>query len=265
MSGAPYAARWTDVAEAYAGSFATLCAGTIPTLVADLAPAGRRVLEVGCGTGDLAAALAEAGGLVTALDQDPAMLALAAPRLKGAPGPVQGALPRLPFADRTFDVVVANFVVNHLADPRAGVAELTRVCAAGGLVAMTGWTSATSAQSALLGRVSDDSGADVPAGIRLSPEMDFDRSVEGWTRLATEAGLVVQHAGPLSWDWRVAPVALWSGIQGGVSTLGVTYRVQTAQMQERMRALFFTHAAGLVEDGLLVLPSTAAYVLARVS
>jgi len=37
------------------------------------------------------------------------------------------ALPALPFGDRQFDVVLANFVINHVGQPRAALAELRGV------------------------------------------------------------------------------------------------------------------------------------------
>ena len=45
----------------------------------------------------------------------------------------------LPFADGTFHAVTANFVVNHVPDPRGAVRDLARVLRPGGRVAMTIW------------------------------------------------------------------------------------------------------------------------------
>jgi ubiquinone/menaquinone biosynthesis C-methylase UbiE len=70
----------------------------------------------------LAAAAEEAGFDVVAVEPDPEMAALAAARL-GRDVVVAG-LPDLPFADDGFDVVVANFVLNHVEHPRAGAREL---------------------------------------------------------------------------------------------------------------------------------------------
>ncbi|WP_409482876.1 methyltransferase domain-containing protein [Arsenicicoccus dermatophilus] len=57
-----------------------------------------------------------------------------------APTPVvQSALPLLPFPDGTFDAVAADFVVDHLSDPRAGVQELARLTRPGGTLVATIW------------------------------------------------------------------------------------------------------------------------------
>lgn len=119
--------RWSGVAEAYRVSFAPLCAGTLPRLLADAAPG--RLLDVGCGAGDLVRLALDAGRDAVGADLDPEMVAMT-----DALGPgraVLAALPALPWADGAFGAVVANFVVNHVPDPRAAVAELARVAAPG--------------------------------------------------------------------------------------------------------------------------------------
>jgi SAM-dependent methyltransferase len=96
----------------------------------------RRVLEVGAGWGQLAARIRdETGALVIATDLSTRMAMLASAR--GLPVARADAA-RLPFASRTFDVVVANAMLYHLPDLGAGVRELARVVADGGrLVATT--------------------------------------------------------------------------------------------------------------------------------
>jgi ubiquinone/menaquinone biosynthesis C-methylase UbiE len=93
---------------------------------------GRRVLDVGCGTGQLAAALVERGARVWGVDPTPEMLALArraAPRA----GFKQGSAEALPFKDDWFERVVFRLVL-HLADPAHAFAEAQRVLAPGGRV-----------------------------------------------------------------------------------------------------------------------------------
>ncbi|HEX6701572.1 MAG TPA: methyltransferase domain-containing protein [Gaiellaceae bacterium] len=92
---------------------------------------GRRALEIGCGTGRLAAALAEgAVARVWAVDPSPEMLAVArarAPRVAFREAPAE----RLPFKEAAFDRVVATLVVHVLDRPRA-FAEVRRVLRADG-------------------------------------------------------------------------------------------------------------------------------------
>jgi SAM-dependent methyltransferase len=102
--------------------------------VAALQP--RRVLEVGCGWGELAAWIArDTGAEVIATDLSPHMVELAGERgVDARIADVQD----LPFDDREFDVVVAAWMLYHVPDLDRGIAELARVLRPGGrLVAVT--------------------------------------------------------------------------------------------------------------------------------
>ena len=129
-------ALWTGVAETYARSFAGLCGGAVPALLAELPP-GSRLLDVGCGTGELVGAARAAGHDAIGVDPDPEMAALAGTVL-GEDVAVAG-LPDLPWADDGFEVVTAAFVLNHVDHPRDGARELARVAAPGGVVRATIW------------------------------------------------------------------------------------------------------------------------------
>lgn len=94
---------------------------------------GRRVLDAGCGSGPLSAALLAKGALVTGFDASPAMVELARQRL-GADADLHVAeLGRpLPFADGAFDDAVVSLVLHYLQDWTAPLAELRRVLKPGG-------------------------------------------------------------------------------------------------------------------------------------
>jgi ubiquinone biosynthesis O-methyltransferase len=97
--------------------------------------AGLRVLDVGCGDGDLAAALGRAGAQVTGLDADPRMLRAAWERQASEVLSirfVRGDVNALPFADRSFDVVTAITALCFVPDARTAMAEMTRVLKPGG-------------------------------------------------------------------------------------------------------------------------------------
>ena len=103
--------------------------------VAAVVTPGDRVLDVCCGTGDLALAAAEAGGKVTGLDFSDPMLERA-----HAKGPaiewVSGDALALPFADGSFDAVTIGFGLRNLANVERGLEELRRVLGPGGRVAI---------------------------------------------------------------------------------------------------------------------------------
>jgi len=104
-------------------------------LDAVLEAAPRRVLEVGCGAGELAARLTEKVDVVVALDQSPRMVALTAAR--GVDARVAD-VQELPFPDASFDAVLAAWMLYHVPDLERGLRELARVVRPGGrLVAVT--------------------------------------------------------------------------------------------------------------------------------
>lgn len=92
-------------------------------LVARVDVRRRDVLDLGTGTGAVSSAAREAR--VVAVDSAEGMLHF---ERGGRPPGVVGDAVALPFCDGAFDVVVAAFSVNHLADPSVGVREAGRVC-----------------------------------------------------------------------------------------------------------------------------------------
>jgi ubiquinone/menaquinone biosynthesis C-methylase UbiE len=75
------------------------------------------VLDIGCGTGNYAAAVAPHVGSLTCMDGSPAMLAKCQEKLQdGSVNFVQGLLPTLPFEDDSFDSAMCNLVIHHIED-----------------------------------------------------------------------------------------------------------------------------------------------------
>lgn len=102
--------------------------------VAEFSP--RRVLEVGCGPGELSARIAaELGADVRALDLSPRMVELA--RARGVDAR-QGDVQELPFGGGEFDCAVAAWMLYHVPEVDRALGELARVLRPGGrLVAVT--------------------------------------------------------------------------------------------------------------------------------
>jgi SAM-dependent methyltransferase len=119
------AAGWSARAATYGAFMARATAHARESLLAGVA-AGTRVLDVGSGLGDLAAAAASLGADVTGVDLSDGMLAAARDR-HPALSFVAGDAEDLPFDDGAFDVVIGAFVINHLPHPERGVAEMRRV------------------------------------------------------------------------------------------------------------------------------------------
>jgi len=133
----PQVNDYDSFAEAYAAANETNLVNAYYERPAMLAlagdVAGRRILDAGCGSGPLFAALRDRGAIVTGIDKSAGMLELARRRL-GDDADLQVAeLGRpLPFFDDTFDDVTASLVLHYLEDWGPALAELRRVLTPGG-------------------------------------------------------------------------------------------------------------------------------------
>jgi len=104
---------------------------------------GDQMLDVACGTGNLALPAARAGARVTGIDIAPALVVQLAARA-AAEGLTlearEGDAEALPFADDSFDTVVTMFGAMFAAHPQQAANELLRVTRPGGRIAMANWT-----------------------------------------------------------------------------------------------------------------------------
>lgn len=95
----------------------------------------RNILDVGSGAGQLAQHLVkycDPGTRITCIDISRAMLRLARRRVSSrVPVYAIADLARLPFADESFDCVTCGYVLEHMPDPRTGLAEMQRVMTPG--------------------------------------------------------------------------------------------------------------------------------------
>ena len=104
---------------------------------------GSRLLDVGCGAGQLALIAARAGAKVTGCDI--AMNWLEKARARAAAEGLditfeEGDAESLPYADGQFDVVTSLIGAMFAPRPELVAAELNRVCRPGGTIAMANWT-----------------------------------------------------------------------------------------------------------------------------
>jgi ArsR family transcriptional regulator len=102
---------------------------------------GETVVDIGCGTGFVAAGLAARAGCVIGVDNSPAMLHVAAGNLAALGidnvALLGGAIDDLPLATRSVDAAVANMVLHHAEAPTDMLTEMARVVRPGGVVAVT--------------------------------------------------------------------------------------------------------------------------------
>lgn len=104
--------------------------------VAQMIGPGDEVLECACGTGAISAAIAPACARLVATDYSDGMLAQARKKLAKRSNVTveQADITALPYADDSFDVVVAGNVIHLLPDPEQALRELARVVRPGGTI-----------------------------------------------------------------------------------------------------------------------------------
>src|SRR5258707_162295 len=93
---------------------------------------GEKALDLCCGTGDVAFALARHGCNVIGLDFSEPMLSVARERSSAQPLPnkpkfIRGDAQAIPLLENSFDIVTVSYGLRNLADWRAGLSEMLRV------------------------------------------------------------------------------------------------------------------------------------------
>jgi SAM-dependent methyltransferase len=234
------AAGWELQAPGYDAFFGQITSQLIdPLLNAVKVQRGDRVLDVATGPGYAAARAAGRGAEVVGVDVAEAMVTLARerhPELEFR----QANAEALPFADASFDAIVANFLVLHLGRPEQAASEFARVLAPGGRLALTTWD--LPGRARFLGIFLDATAAagatqsaDIPAGpdfFRFSHEEEFASLLRG-------AGLENIEMQTLAFAYPVASAGqLWDGMLGGTVRTSALILRQPTDTRKRIRAEF---------------------------
>ena len=247
-------AGWERAAAFYGDAFGALTAQTADALLeAAGAGPGTRLLDVACGPGFIAGAAAQRGAAVVGLDFSAAMIAQARGRL-----PLltfqEGDAEALPFDAASFDAVVMNFGLLHLARPDAALAEALRVLRPGGRYGFTVWAAPERAVAfgIALRAIETFGNRDVPLPggppfFRFSDAAETRRTLESIGFTSVEIREL-----PLTWRPASADAVFEALSRGGVRTAAVL-RAQTpaalAAIREAVRRGVEAYAG---DDGLEV-------------
>jgi ubiquinone/menaquinone biosynthesis C-methylase UbiE len=229
-------AGWERAAEHYGIAFASLTVQTAPAIFDAVSlRVGTRLLDVATGPGVLAAAAAARGAIATGLDFSSAMIADAR-RRHAAVTFRDGDAQQLPFADGTFDAVVMNFGMLHLARPERAIAEAHRVLSPGGRYAFTVWAAPDQALGfgMVLRAIEKYGRSEVglpegPAFFKFSDAAESRRALE-----AVGFADVRISTLPLAWQLASADDVFEALSKGGVRT-AATLRAQTPEVFEKIR------------------------------
>jgi SAM-dependent methyltransferase len=130
---------WDTKAGFWDDTLGTVTAQAIgPLLDAVGTATGIRLLDIGCGTGALAAEAARRGAEAIGIDFAPSMVAEAAQRHPGVEFRA-GDAEAIPLPDASVDAVTCSFGMLHMERPERVLAEVARVLRSGGRLAMTAW------------------------------------------------------------------------------------------------------------------------------
>jgi SAM-dependent methyltransferase len=203
---------------------------------------GVRLLDVGCGPGTIAAAAAARGARAVGVDLAAGMLELGRERHPGL-DLREGDAEALPFADGAFDALVGGFILNHLPDADAAVAEAARVLAPGGRLAVAVWERPE--RNPLLGELTaavHDAGVAVRGGLPAGPDPYRLSDHEGMCALLGAVGPARARSLRLVHEAASAG-ELWEGLLGGTARISTVLAAQPEDVVARVREAFAARVA----------------------
>ena len=223
-------------AEAYGknGAFVHGLAGGVLELLA--ARPGERILDLGCGDGQLTARIAATGAEVVGVDASSQMAAAA--RSRGLHVD-EGRAELLPYAVGSFDAVFSNAALHWVRDQDAMLGEVRRVLRPGGrFVAEMGGQGNIAAIRVALIAVLSRHGFD-----GREDNVNYYPTPEGYTRRMTQHGFTVEQITLIS---RPTPLGV-EGMEGWIRTFR---RGVLDTLPERMRETIVNETVALLEPAL---------------
>src|SRR5712691_3951783 len=230
-------AGWQRVANEYDSTWSSSTRQFIPPLLDAADVSGKMsILDVGCGPGYVSVAAAERGAIPIGLDFSKEMIAIAKrmfPRIEFREGDAQN----LPFPDASFDRVVANFALLHLAHPERACAEAARVLKPGGRFGFTTW--AKISENPFVKLVDDAIQAHANLDVDLPPgppfylfesEEEFRKALE---RAGFDGDSMVFKLHTIQWQVPTARYVFDAERNAGVRTAGLLAR----QTPEALRTI----------------------------
>lgn len=248
-------AGWESNVSEYEAAFARLTSQAVaPLLDAAFVRHGIRLLDVATGPGYVAAVAAARGARVMGIDFSAPMVA----RARSANPAVEfqeGDAEALAFSDGTFDAVVMNFGILHLARPEKAMAEAARVLRPEGRFAFTVWAKSDEAVGfgIILNAIQSHGNPAVqlpqgPPFFRFSDPAECDRVLR-------EAGFVDVSVRRVPQIWRFeAPGDLFDAIYNGGVRMKAVLRAQSGEALQAIRTAAHEATKNYFQNGIIEIP-----------
>lgn len=255
---------WQRVADKYNSVWSSLTRQFIPHL---LSPAqvssGMSVLDVACGPGYVSAAAKELGTVPSGIDFSESMVAIAKemfPRISF----VQGDAQDLPFGDASFDRVLINFGLLHVARPEKACAEACRVLKSGGRLGFTVWAGPEKNAGAKIVNDAIEAHAELDVGLPEGPPHYLYGEREQCRKVLEQAGFdgnsMSYETRTVEWHLPTASYFFEAERDAGVRTAGLL-ACQSPQKLEAIRIAIEIEMQPYARGNEFVLPMAAHVVV----
>jgi SAM-dependent methyltransferase len=257
-------AGWERVADKYDSVWASKTRQFIPWLLKRARiSAGMSVLDVACGPGYVSAAAKELGAVPTGIDFVEKMIAIAKQMFPGITF-VRGDAHHLSFGDATFDHVLTNFGLLHLARPEKACAEACRVLKPGGRFGFTVWAGPEQSAGAKIISDAIETHADLDVGLPEGPPHylygDRRECEKGLELAGFDSSSMSHETRQVEWHLPTASYLFEAERDAGVRTAGLLAR-QTPEMLEKIRIAIEDGIKQFVRGDEFVVPMAAHVVV----
>lgn len=255
---------WARVADKYDSTWANSTRQFIPELLdAAKVAAKMSLLDLGCGPGYVSAAAAERGTEPIGLDFSSEMISIAKntyPQIEFRQGDAQ----QLPFPQASFDRVVANFALLHLAKPERAMSEAARVLKSGGRFAFTTWAKISENPFVKLVDDAIQAHANLDVGLPPGPPYYLFENEEGFRDALVCAGFDGESMSfrvhTIEWHVPTARFIFDTELNAGVRTAGLL-RQQRPEVLEKIRSAIEKSVQRYAKGDGFAIPK-AAYIVA---
>src|SRR5947207_6839246 len=257
---------WERVAHKYDSVWSSSTRQFIgPLLDAAEVARGMSVLDVGCGPGYVSAAVTERGAIAVGIDFSREMVGIAKrmfPQIEFREGDAQ----KLPFTDASFDRVLTNFALLHLAAPERACAEACRVLKPGGKFGFTTW--AHVAENPFVKLVDDaiQAHANLDVGLPEGPPYYLFASPNEFRKALERAGFdgasMSFKVHTIEWKIPSARFIFDAELKAGVRTAGLLAR-QTPETLNAIRLAIEQAVRPYAQGDSFAIPKAAYIIAAR--